>query len=320
MSKLRKYYYDNKNHIWKIILIVAFFYIVIQILNYNIRKGNIGNNKISNNTVIENTNNNTAKENTIFTNNQSLVSGNYVEENIIEKEVQIIKQFFNYCNDNQSEKAYDLISDDCKKEFYKTLAEFEEKYLKNNFPKTVKKTTQIENWANNIYKISISDDIMSTGNLSGKSIQDYVTIVAQDGENKINLNSFIRKEEINKSIEQEEVKITVLNKKIYMEYEEYEIKVENNCENTILLDTMESTKSIYLLDNNNMKYYAQTHEILDKLLKVDSQLSTQMQIKFSKSYSTTRKIKSIVFSDIILNYNEYLNDKVEREKITVNFE
>ena len=74
---------------------------------------------------------------------------------------------------------------------------------------------------------------------------------------------------------------------------------------------------MYIVDENNVKYYSQSHNVLDGQLKVNSGFSTQLEIKYSRTHSSTRKVTSLVFSNVILNYKEYLNGKVEDEKIIV---
>ena len=98
-----------------------------------------------------------------------------------------------------------------------------------------------------------------------------------------------------------------------MDYEEYNIYVENNSNNTILLDTNDDVKSVYLLDSNDKKVYFFNNEINTSKLVVQSKLKTTLKIKFSNSYSSTRKMKNIVFSKFVLNYDEYneLENKAE---------
>ena len=315
MSKLRKFYYDNKNQIWKNILIIVSILFVIQIINYRLKTKN----NQPTNTVVNNNNINTSSSNEeIIINKESLIDNSVGREDTIKEEAEIIKEFFNYCIGGQKQEAYDLLSNDCKEELYTDLSKFEEKYIKNVLSISTKNIVNIENWTSNIYKVTIKEDIMATGKLESSSIQDYITVVTENSEKKINVNSFIGKEDVNKSVAQDGIKITVAARKKYIDYEEYEIKIDNNTENTILLDTKQSTKSIYLVDENNMKYYSQSHELLEGLLKINDGFSNKITVKFSKVYSSTRKIKSLTFSDVIANYNEYLNGNKDAKIITIN--
>ena len=97
-------------------------------------------------------------------------------------------------------------------------------------------------------------------------------------------------------------KVTSETKLIYSEF------LSNQTGNKVVLDTQKDTKSIYAQDNNGTKYYSYSHEILGGNLKVNNGFSTQIAIKFSKSYSIDRPISNIIFSDIVLN--EETNKKV----------
>ena len=110
-----------------------------------------------------------------------------------------------------------------------------------------------------------------------------------------------------------DIKVTVKEVNTYMDYEEYNIYVENNSNNTILLDTNDDVKSVYLLDSNDKKAYFFNNEVNTSKLVVQSKLKTTLKIKFSNSYSSTRKMKNIVFSKFVLNYDEYnkLENKAE---------
>ena len=70
-----------------------------------------------------------------------------------------------------------------------------------------------------------------------------------------------------------------------------------------MLDSLEKTKGMHLQDESDFNYNAYNHEIVQEELRVRAQKN--ISIKFNKKYSTQRKIKGIVFSDIILDFDEY---------------
>ena len=64
--------------------------------------------------------------------------------------------------------------------------------------------------------------------------------------------------------------------------------------------------------NNDIKYYSYSHELLSALLKVGANSSTQINIKFSKTYSSlSRNATTIVFSDVILQNDNKKEIKIE---------
>ena len=99
----------------------------------------------------------------------------------------------------------------------------------------------------------------------------------------------------------------MISKDTYMDYEIYTISVTNNSYNTILLDGGNNPKSIYLLDEKDMKYYFYNNEVVASNFIVPSQYKKTFKIKFSNSYSSSRTIRSMVFSNFIVNYDKYKN-------------
>lgn len=319
MHNLRRFYYQNKYKIWGVIIFIVLLLLAIQVLNKiaSIANENKINNAITNNTNTVNNIINNPNTNSHITSDKSAVTGERVDNTSLKKASEIIENFVSACNNGNIEEAYNYLSEDCKSELYTDINKFKSLYYDTIFG-GAKKSASVENWILNTYKVSITDDIMATGNANGMKTQDYITIV-KDGENvKLNINGFVKKEKINKTQTIENMQFTVINKNIYMEYEEYEIQVINQSDGRVLLDTQQNTKSIYVQDSNETKYYSYSHELLSGLLKINNGFSTQLTVKFYKSYSKDRTTKNIVFSDVILNYNDIVNDEVERKKIIIN--
>lgn len=311
MHKLRKFYYDNKDKIWVVIGFIAFILIIIQFFNYRVKSKNEANVMTNNTTNVVN-----EESNVDIKSNISTVQGEVISSQILNKHTQLISEFLDFCNENEIENAYNMLSDECKVELYKNSQDFYDNYVKNIIADGNKKIATIENWIGATYKVNFKDDMMATGNTSTKSTEDYITIVKDD---KINISNFIGKEKINKkSTQYNGVEITVVEKSIYMDYEEYTIKIFNGTNNRILIDSLESTKKMYITDNNDMKYYARTHEISNSLLKIPTKATSELKIKYTRSYSASRTIKSLVFEGLILDYNEYMNGNKTENKYEIN--
>lgn len=60
---------------------------------------------------------------------------------------------------------------------------------------------------------------------------------------------------------------------------------------------------MYLEDEGELHYNAYSHEMIQEELRVRA--AKKISIKFNKKYTTQREIQKIVFSDIILNYDDY---------------
>lgn len=311
MYRLIRFFNQNRRTIIKIILIIVFIFILIQLFNL-ISKNKMNDNKNEN--VDTDEKSNFINENSALISDESLISGRKVSENVLSQSSDIIGKFINYCNDGNVELAYDMITDECKEEMFPSIGDFEKIYYSDIFDGS-KKNYTIENWYGNVYRVRITDDILSTGNLDNNAHQDYITVMSD----KININSYVGRKEINNVTTNNNVDIDVISKDTYMDYEIYTISVTNNSDNTILLDGGNNPKSIYLLDEKDMKYYFYNNEVVASNFIVPSQYKKTFKIKFSNSYSSSRTIRSIVFSNFIVNYDEYKNDNDDKSKYMSEF-
>ena len=302
MYKLIRFFNQNRKRIIRIILIIVFLLVLIQLLNYFAKNKNDDNNMQKNDIEINN-----------FINKQELVSdksaisGKSISQNKLENDTNVINEFLNYCNKGNIESAYELLTNECKEEMFPTIESFKNIYYKNIFNEESKSYT-IENWVGDVYQVSITGDILSTGKIdSVNSKQDYMTIVKNDNQYKLNINNYIGRTILNKEKEDKGLKIKIKSVDTYMDYEIYNIYVENNSNDDILLDTGDDSKSIYLQDSKDVKYYFYNNEIIQSKMKVESKYKKDLQIKFSNSFSSNRSIKNIIFSKMVLNYKEYIN-------------
>lgn len=319
LHKIRRFYYNNKIAIWKVIFIIVFLFLILQVANYMTRLNNEKkteeakireNTSIKNNTTIQNSN-------TYVSSDKGAVTGTQTNSQALKTANSIINDFVNACNNGDIETAYNWLSTECKEEIYNNIGIFQKNYVEPIFG-TGKKTASIQNWTGNIYKINYKEDIMEAGKSNGMFKQDFITIVKENGKNKLNIQGLIEKYDLKNKTKQYNIEIEIVDRKVYKEYEEYTVKVVNNRENIILLDTQESSKSIYLKDNNSTKYFAYTNELSDSSLHISSGQTVVLDVKFAREYNNVNSIKTITFSDIILNYGNYLQGNKEKFQISLN--
>ena len=305
MYRLIRFYNQNRKVIIRAILVIALIIIIIQLLNNSAKKQN--REKVSANT---NTNLNNEIKNETLISNKSSVTGETVNSSNLENSKQLINSFMNYCNEKKLNEAYSLISNDCKNEMFATVEDFKTIYYDNVFNNTTKLYT-IENYVDNIYEVNIKDNILSTGKIdSENNISNYIAIVKDEvtKENKLNINNFIKKDEINKQYQNSIITFNFRNKLQYMDYTYIDVDITNNSDQTIILDDLQTIYGMYLIDDNNIRYYAYTNELSKAQLTVGSGGKTTIRIKYFCKYNSTRKIKQIGFSNLILGYDrkEYI--------------
>lgn len=309
MNKLIRIWNQNRGKIIITALVVVFFFIIIRALNSVAKKS------------IEKKNNNT---NTAWVEEEqipdkSILTGQKVNTETTKTNVSVIEEFVNSCNENNIDKAYNLLTDDCKETLFKTKEKFIENYYNLIF--TEGRTTKIENYKNssktNTYKVTFYGDVLGSGDASAKnSKKDYITVEKESG--KLNINSLITTNEINKKTEQNGILVTVAKQEIYIDYEIYKINVKNNTNKEICMDTKKSTKSVYAVGSDNVKYTAFTNEISSSLYEIIAYGSRTYNLKINKKYNASIRTKKITFTDIVEDYEKYKNGNVqERLKLEV---
>ncbi len=311
MNSIIRMWNQNRKKIIIIVLIVAFCFLVLQILN-NIAKENIRKQNMENK--INNENISDKKLPTT-----SIITGEKVNKQTTENNVKIIEEFSNMCNEGKIQEAYNLLTPNCKQALFETVEDFKNNYYDIIFKET--RTIKIENYKNsvttNTYAVTFYEDIISTGNVGqANNYKDYITV--EKDTNKLNINSLITSKNIEKENTKSGIEVKALRQEIYIDYEIYKFEFQNNTQNTVLLDTLKNSKSIYILDRNSIKYGSFATEVASSLFELPMYTTKSFSIKFNKRYNPVDETKKIVFSDIILNYEQYKEQNTnERENIEI---
>lgn len=295
MNRLVRFYNQNRHIIWIVILSIVAIIAIIQILNkFAYIKSSAK----------ENVNN----TNSSINSNYPVITGQEIKLSIAE----IIDEFIEFCSNGQTQEAYKMLSDECKEVLYPTLEDFTKKYYNRIFneKKTYIYQALISNNNTYTYKVDFTEDMLATGEPAKTSIVDYYTIVKNNDEYKLNINKFIGAEDINEKMTKDNVAINIKRKKIYMDYEIYDIEIVNNNQKTIILDDMTDTDNIYVEDSDGKKYYWYNNEFLESDITVRSSRTQRLSIKFNKKYNEYSKTTKVVFANIVLN-NEILDINVE---------
>lgn len=287
MNKLIRYYNQNRFKIWVFIIVIVFIILIIQLLNNIAKRQNEETLENINKIETSNTDNNTQDQN-----NQIVIKNN--EKNLSKTDINLINEFVKYCNNNEIDKAYDMLSDDCKTVLYPTANEFKLKYVQKIFNKT--KTAEVEESIYNslIYKITFYDDLLSSGSYNQNNvIQDYIKIVYDNNEKrKISLNKFVELKTINKIENNKSAYVKIIQKQIYINYEVYQVQITNRTENDMTL----YSNDIYIIDENQIQYRANINSKSQYTIKAGN--TEIVNITFNKLFNNNKNIKSIMFSNI----------------------
>lgn len=310
MFNLVRWYNQNRGKFWLVVLIILAIIFFVQVANNFYKQSLYKNDDKSNTlpTIKDTINNNISGK---LESSNSLIGGSNISDRDLEEHTSIIDEFMKYCNNGNIEEAYSLLTDECKEEIFPSLDSFKNKYYNNVF--NTYKTYSLQNWFEDTYKVKLIEDSLATGKLNSNSsyLQEYITIIKNGSQYKLNINDYVGRTVLDKNTTVKGITINVLKKETYMDYSEYTMKITNNTENTILLDNGEKTDSIYLLDKNNVKEYANTGEIIYSNLQLTPKASATYTFKFSNTYLKTRVMQSLVFDKVITNYDKY-NETIDK--------
>ena len=150
----------------------------------------------------------------------------------------LVDTYFNYCNNGEYQNAYDLISNECKQANYPTLDIFK-KYVDYVFQGKKKVyTLQSYSVVNNIYvyDIKITDDFMANGTSDGYYYYDEKIVLLQENDElKLSIGQFINKDNPNIAVEDDYMKIEILDRTIEYEKETYRVKVTNKTDDKYII-------------------------------------------------------------------------------------
>ncbi len=306
MWKLFRYYNQNRGKVWLMVIVILFIILLIQTLSGIAKKENQTNVEAEQNSILSN-------EIDYTNQSQAMIEKDNVPEIYQQDFGDLVNSFLTYCKNHVPEKAYDLLTQECKDIFYPTLEIFEEQYYEPKF--STEKIFTFQSWTASksyIYLAKIYDNMLATGRGNDKYIQDYLSVVEENGVYKLNVNGFIGSLQRNAKSEDEDVSITVKSSEMYMDYEIANIVVKNNCPYDIVLDTRENTNTVYLVNDNGAKFEAMLFENKESDLKVKANQEKTIRIKFSSPYQEGSLATEYVFSDVHGNENEVVKTiKVE---------
>ncbi len=297
MYKLWKYYNQNKIKVWTIILAIILGFALIKKLNIDLKNKKVEEKETTDNVVSYNNE------------SKSMVNGGNVSKKYSEDLGKFINQFFTYCIEHDPYTAYSMLANDTKQLFYPTEELFEKNYYQSKF--LGDKQFSFQSWSSSksifIYQVKIFDNMLATGKTSDNYIEEYVTISNENGEYKLNLNSYLGKKTINKKTENDDMIVQVLNVDRYLDYEVYTLSIQNKRNAKILLDTRRKSGSCYVKDKLNNKFEALLYENKENDFLYSPNEKKTIQIKFNDAYRLNLEIKSINFSDIVI-YDDYTNN------------
>lgn len=238
---------------------------------------------------------------TIQEGSYQISTGESQDSNLYVYQSSTVQDFIDRCNKKEYERAYYLVSDECKEIEFPTIEDFKEKYVDEIFNEN--KTCTVQAWSNNIYLVKITEDLLATGKTTEDSyIEEYITVVGSD---KLNINSYMGSRTLDVKVDKANVEISAKKIYFYMDYAIIDINVNNQRKTPILLDSREESGNIYLKDEYEIQYECEDYNMDLSELIVEADLNKDLSLKFDLPYSKYDQIETINFSKILADYNQY---------------
>lgn len=229
----------------------------------------------------------------------------------------LIEEYVSYCNNNDFDKAYNMLSKDCKEYAYPTYEDFID-HLK--IVMYTPKKYSIQNYSNlddmYIYSISYTDDFLATGltNTEYSYTEEKMAFKEnEEGQLEMSIGNFIKHENINLSTENEYLKIDVKDRIVNYATEEYTVRFTNRTNYDIVISDYVEENEITLSLSNEVRGAEQHEDIV-----LGSNETKDVKIVFSKYVDDNDSSNFINFNNIrVLEdyYGEFSENTVIEDKI-----
>lgn len=214
----------------------------------------------------------------------------------------LIDEYIGYCNEGNYQKAFNMLSEDCREYSYDNSVE---KFMRHVLVKMpTPKKYSIQDYSNTkyngnkiyIYEIKYTDDLLATGltNSTYSFTSEKLTFYKDDdGNMQMSSGDYIYHTDIKSISENEYFKIDVIDKVVNYSIETYQIKLTNRSNYTVVVSDGEESNEVVLVLPNETRTRS---EITDIVLA--PQESITIDFTFPKFIDDGDVSQSILFSSI----------------------
>ena len=261
--------------------------------------------------------------NTYYENDEQIKKAQLIENQKKEDKTEVIEKvynitsnsieetmdsFVNYCNTRELENAYKMLTQECKDAMFPTLEHFEKIYVNKIYK--IKRKYELERWTTegnkSIYLVSLYGDILATGGVENL-VKEYYTFVKLDnGIYRLNINNYIYGEYRNLTNTDQGLTIKIGQVDVFNEYESVELTITNDTSKTVCLTGKKYSESIYLQDSKGLIYESLNSEFDQQQIILNPGTYRTFVVKFNKIYDVSDKKMFLTLSDVILDYEEYI--------------
>lgn len=214
---------------------------------------------------------------------------------------EMLEQYIGYCNEGNYQKAFNMLSEDCRQYEYDNNVE---KFMDHVLVKMpAPKHYAIQNYSNTkydgkniyIYEIKYTDDLLATGltNSTYSFTSEKIAFCREDSEILMSVGEYIYHTDVKSISENEYLKIDVIDKTVSYDSEVYEVKLTNRSNYTVVVaDGMESEEIVLALSNETRNRSSISDIVLEP------QQSQTYKFKFTKFVDDNDTSENLLFSSI----------------------
>lgn len=228
-----------------------------------------------------------------------LDSSSTVPDKVSESFDNFIEKYVEYCNTGNYKEAYNLVSEDCKKNYFNNDYDAYVEYVRNKF--NAKRCYAIQNYSNYndkyIYSVKLFEDFLATGLTNSDYQYQEEFIIASYNENdelEFSVGNYIETKELNSVASNDYLKVTLEFVTVKYSYEIYEIKIVNRTDNTVVIQDQIEANEVQLVVDGDYRTTA-NYDIEVVLAPHDERT---ISLAFPKFYDSNTTSDTIVFSSV----------------------
>ena len=307
--KVRNFFKKNSKLIIVFIVVIMIITIVNKILTFNKKPSELS---------------------TTYTPNISVLdSSSEVPKKVSDSFEDFIEQYVIYCNIGDYVKAYNLISDDCKKNYFGNDYDNFVDYVSQKFGS--KKRYAIQNYSNYdgkyIYNVKLFNDFLATGltNEAYRYQEEKMTVSYDENKNIVfSIGNYIDEREVQYMASNEYMKVDVTNVIVKYGFVVYKVKLTNRSDYTIVIQDGNVDSAEISLDVEG-EYRPCTEN--DEIILAPGETKI-VNLSFTKFFDTNTKINGIVLNAVrvIENYtgnpetaSQEIENALDKFSMTVSF-
>lgn len=225
----------------------------------------------------------------------------------------MINEYVAYCNEGNYQKAFDMLSEDCKTyEFDNDIIKFMDHVL-TKMPTPKVHAIQSYSKAKHddktmyIYEVKYTDDLLATGltKQEFRYTQENMTFFKNNNDIEMNVGNYMYHTDIKSISENEYLKIDVIDKKVHYSMETYEVKFTNRSNYTVVVADGEEVDEVILTLNHESRQSG----ALDNIV-LGPKESLTLELEFPKFIDDSDRSQTLMFPAIRV-MEQYSGTEVE---------